>query len=51
MVFEQEFIGDAEYFHQDRNGWKEWCDKNSVRLFAQLQKRGCPGPPSVKKVL
>ena len=28
MVFEQEIVGDAEYFHQDRNGWKEWCDKN-----------------------
>ena len=28
MVFEQEIIGNPNYFHQDRNGWKDWCDKN-----------------------
>lgn len=28
MVFEQEIIGDVEYFHQNKNGWKEWCDRN-----------------------
>ena len=28
MVFEQETVGDAEYFHQDKNGWKEWCDQH-----------------------
>lgn len=28
MVFEQETVGNAEYFHQDKNGWKEWCDRN-----------------------
>ena len=20
--------GEAEYFHQNKNGWKEWCDRN-----------------------
>lgn len=28
MVFEQEIIGDAGFFHQNKNGWKEWCDRN-----------------------
>lgn len=28
MAFEQEIIGDSEYYHQDKNGWKEWCDQN-----------------------
>ena len=28
MVFEQEIVGDAEYFHQNKNGWKKWCDQN-----------------------
>ena len=27
-VFEQEIVGDVEYYHQDKNGWKEWCDQN-----------------------
>ena len=26
MVFEQEIVGDPGYFHQDRQGWKQWCD-------------------------
>ena len=28
MYFEQALIGNYEYFHQDKNGWKDWCDKN-----------------------
>ncbi len=28
MVFEQELVGDPEYFHQDHHGWKQWCDQN-----------------------
>lgn len=25
MYFEQALVGDFEYFHQDRDGWKGWC--------------------------
>ncbi len=32
MVFEQEVIGDEEYFHQDKNGWKSWCDKHAEHI-------------------
>ena len=28
MVFEQEIIGDSEYYHQDKNGWLKWCDNH-----------------------
>lgn len=28
MYFEQTLVGEYNYFHQDKNGWKEWCDKN-----------------------
>ena len=25
---EQKLIGDENYYHQDINGWKAWCDSN-----------------------
>ena len=28
MVFEQELVGGPEYFHQDKDGWKAWCDQH-----------------------
>ncbi len=28
MYFEQTLIGDYNYFHQDKDGWKKWCDSN-----------------------
>lgn len=32
MVFEQKLVGSEEYFHQDQNGWKNWCDANLSAL-------------------
>ena len=32
MVFEQEVIGDPEYFHQDVHGWKNWCDRHAEKI-------------------
>ena len=32
MVFEQEVVGDPEYFHQDHGGWKEWCRQNAGKI-------------------
>lgn len=32
MVFEQELVGDPTYFHQDRDGWKNWCDRNAAKI-------------------
>lgn len=28
MYFEQTLVGDPNYFHQDKNGWKKWCDEH-----------------------
>lgn len=28
MAFEQEAVGDVNYYHQDRNGWACWCGKH-----------------------
>ena len=28
MVFEQELVGDSDFYQQDINGWKKWCDSN-----------------------
>lgn len=25
MYFEQELVGDPDYYHQDKDGWKTWC--------------------------
>ena len=32
MYFEQTLVGDYNYFHQDKNGWKAWCDKNLIQI-------------------
>ena len=32
MAFEQELVGDAEYFHQDKDCWKAWCDENEKKI-------------------
>lgn len=32
MVFEQEVLGDRDYFHQDRGGWRRWCDENAAAI-------------------
>ena len=34
MGFEQEIVGDPEYYHQDNAGWKNWCSQN-IRLIRQ----------------
>ena len=26
MYFEQALVGNPNYYHQDKNGWKAWCD-------------------------
>lgn len=32
MFFEQTLVGDYNYFHQDKNGWKAWCDENIQQI-------------------
>ena len=36
MVFEQDALGNAEYFHQDKNGWKTWCETHLGMIAARF---------------
>lgn len=33
MAFEQEILNDSDYYHQNKDGWKDWCDQN-IRSIA-----------------
>ena len=37
MVFEQELAGGPAYYHQDKNGWKRWCDENAKQIARDFQ--------------
>ena len=39
MFFEQQLCQTEHYFHQDQNGWLEWCTQNRSRLFAEYSRR------------
>ena len=36
MVFEQEIVGDPEYFHQDVKGWKKWCKEHESLILTSF---------------
>ncbi len=36
MVFEQDAMGDAGFFHQDKNGWKDWCGAHLGMIAARF---------------
>ena len=36
MHFEQLLVGDPDYFHQDRDGWADWCEENLRRIKADF---------------
>lgn len=38
MYFEQAVVGDFNYYHQNINGWKEWCDKNFLRILTDFNR-------------
>ncbi len=38
MYFEQSLARDFNYFHQDDNGWKKWCDENFEMILKDFQK-------------
>lgn len=33
MCFEQVLVNDFNYYHQDINGWKEWCDNHFQQIL------------------
>ena len=36
MYFEQTLIADYEYYHQDKNDWKAWCDNHIKQIILDL---------------
>lgn len=36
MVFEQDALGDPDFFHQDKNGWKRWCDSRRAWIASRF---------------
>ena len=36
MYFEQTVFGNAEFYHQDKNGWKAWCDEHFAEMLADF---------------
>ena len=39
MVFEQTMFNDANYYHQNRDGWLDWCLKNEKEIKEEYLKR------------
>lgn len=39
MVFEQSLCNDFSYFHQDINGWLEWCTENETEIKTEYLRR------------
>lgn len=37
MCFEQELAGDPDYYHQDKDGWKGWCDTHWEEIKADFK--------------
>ena len=38
MVFEQEIVGDPDYFHEDKDGWKDWCDAHLKQIAFDFER-------------
>ena len=39
MFFEQQLCQNENFFHQDQDGWLNWCTQNRTRLFAEYIRR------------
>lgn len=37
MYFEQALVGDLNYYHQDKNGWKIWCDEHFEQTLSDFK--------------
>ena len=38
MCFEQALVRDPDYYHQDKNGWKAWCDDHLDEIKADFDR-------------
>nr|MDE5973698.1 hypothetical protein [Eubacterium sp.] len=39
MVFEQTLCNDTDYYHQNANGWLNWCKENEILIKTEYLKR------------
>lgn len=39
MHFEHLLMNNDSYYHQDKNGWLDWCNENKNSLFAEYKRR------------
>lgn len=37
MAFEQTLVGSPDYYHQDKNGWKDWCKSNFATILSDFR--------------
>lgn len=37
MYFEQALVGNMNYYHQDKNGWKTWCDDHFEQILRDFK--------------
>ncbi len=38
MYFEQALVGDCNYYHQDKNGWRQWCQDHLKEIQADFDR-------------
>lgn len=38
MYFEQTLVGDPNYYHQDRDGWRQWCGDHLEEIKADFDR-------------
>lgn len=38
MCFEQMLVGDWEFYHQEKEGWRVWCEENVTAIFRDFDK-------------
>ena len=38
MCFEQMLVGDWEFYHQEKEGWRAWCEENYTAIFRDFDK-------------
>lgn len=36
MTFEQTLLEDFDFYHQDKDGWKKWCDNNFINILSDF---------------
>ena len=49
MYFEQVLVGDPDYYHQDKDGWKTWCDDHFDEIKADFNRDLKAMPPASQR--